>query len=92
MGSTQDQLTPSNLATIPELNGGDFFEAIAGLGCPTQGWILVDALLLLFVGFEVLTDPCPEFAASAGGSSAEEHTIKLSHEQLANAIQKRGKT
>ena len=71
----QNLIKPSSLATITKLKGADFFESITWLGCPTQGWILVDALLLLLVAFEVLADPRPEFAAGAGGSSAEEHTI-----------------
>jgi hypothetical protein len=72
----QDLITPSSRATIAELNGADFLESITWLGCPTQGWILVDALLLLLVAFEVLANPRPEFAASAGSSSAEDHSVR----------------
>lgn len=65
----------SSLTTLSELNGTDLFESITRHRCSAKGWILVDALLLLFVAFEVLADPRPEFAAGSRCPSAEEHAI-----------------
>ena len=81
--TTSDELMPdwdrglmfSSLTTLSELNGTDLFESITRHRCSAKGWILVDALLLLFVAFEVLADPGPEFAAGARCPSAEEHAI-----------------
>ena len=69
-------LMNSSLATLSKLDGADFLKSITRHRLPAQAGVLVDAPLLLLVGFEVLADPCPELAAGARCPSAEEHAIR----------------
>jgi hypothetical protein len=61
-----------------QIKGREIFVAISRFFLPSQAGVLVDATTFLFGAGEVLADACPELAAAAAGSAAEEHLIRES--------------
>jgi len=65
----------TSISSLAQVDGGRFGVGVTGLLHPPFARILVDALSLLFVGAEVLADPCPEFASCAGTTPTHQYLV-----------------
>ena len=65
-----------------EIHGWGLHVGIARLLLTPQRRVLIEALAFLFVGAEVLADPCPQLGAGGGTSLAEVHQIAAASHAL----------